>query len=127
MQAEFNFIEHARTAVERIASGLARLRHRLELGNADMGRQHRLTVEHALARLARRHAVLMQHYERMSNASAEALPASWRDFLWCYDEYLQAVREAKCGLAHEEYWDDLANAAALAPPLPAQTDRAASS
>jgi hypothetical protein len=101
MQVTVDLLKHAKTALERSATGLAELSLRLKKSAAGTGRAHRLMVEETVAELARLHAVLTCSYSEMVMAPKEELPALWRRFYVCYDQYLEAARLARTGLAQE--------------------------
>lgn len=73
-----------------------------------MSRQHLGIAEDLLAGLDRRHAIAMDAYRDMEHAGSDALPGLWRRFLECHDDYLEAMRNARCALAEEEYIDNIA-------------------
>lgn len=72
-----------------------------------MSRQRRCYVEGALVDLARRHSFVVDTYREMARAGNDALPQLWQRFLICYDDYMEALRNAKCELAREEYLEDV--------------------
>jgi hypothetical protein len=43
----------------------------------------------------------------LRNAPAGELAGKWRAFLVAYDDYLEAVRRARCDLAQSRYWNEL--------------------
>ena len=101
-QAKGDLLNHAKAAVNRAAESLLDLRARLETPTACLGRQHRLIIEGAVHDLSRRHERLETLYQAMLDASPAELPASWRRFFACYDEYLEALRDAKCTVARDD-------------------------
>ena len=102
MQFNVDLLKHAKTALERSATGLAELSPRLRKSAAGTGRAHRIMVEETVAELSRLHAVLTCSYSDMVVAPKEELPALWRRFYVCYDQYLEAARLARTGLAQED-------------------------
>lgn len=103
-----DLLSHANAAVERSRHSLAELRTSLGTEPASMSRQHRCCVEAALKDCQRRHTLVIDAWREMERHKADAMPELWPRFLVCYDDYLEAVREAKCGLAREEYLDEVA-------------------
>lgn len=95
-------LKHAKAAVERSATGLSELSSRLEKSAAGAGRAHRAAVEDTVGELARLHTMLAGYYSDMVLAPREELPALWRRFYVCYDEYLEAARLAGTGLARDD-------------------------
>ena len=102
MQVTVDLLKHAKTALERSATGLSELSLRLMRSAAGTGRAHRIMVEDTVAELARLHALLTGCYNDMVLAPREELPALWRRFYVCYDQYLEAARLAGTGLAQED-------------------------
>lgn len=122
MQVTVDLLKHAQTALERSATGLSELSLRLKKSAAGMGRAHRIMVEETLAELARLQAVLTECYSDMVLAPKEELPALWRRFYVCYDQYLEAARLAGTGLAQEDRLHGQ-GASALTAQLPAERVR----
>ena len=104
----FDLLGHAKAAVDRTERSLNSLRHDLEAQAATMGRQYRLLASEAVHDLARRHSLLVDLQRRLAQVPQEQAPVVWRRFLTRYDDYLEAVREVKCRLAREEYWESTA-------------------
>ena len=102
MQMPVDQLKHAKAAVERSAIGLSDLSSRLKKGAAGAGRAHRAAVEDTVGDLTRLHTMLSGYYSDMVLAPKEALPALWRRFYVCYDEYLEAARLARTGLARDD-------------------------
>ena len=102
MQMPLDQLKHAKSAVERSAIGLSDLTARLQKGAAGAGRAHRITVEGIVGELARLQTKLASYYSDMVLAPREELPALWRRFYLCYDEYLEAARLARTGLARDD-------------------------
>lgn len=102
-----DLLSHASASVERSRHSLARLRASLDAERANMSRQRRCCVEGALVDLARRHSFVVDTYREMARAGNDALPQLWQRFLICYDDYMEALRNAKCELAREEYLEDV--------------------
>ena len=98
----FDQLKHAKAAVDRAAIGLSDLSSRLEKSAAGAGRAHRAAVEDTVGELARLHTMLAGYYSDMVLAPREELPALWRRFYLCYDEYLEAARLARTGLARDD-------------------------
>lgn len=119
MQVTIDLLKHAKTALERSANTLSELSSRLRKSAAGTGRAHRIMVEETVAELGRLHAVLTCSYNDMVLAPKEDLPALWRRFYVCYDQYLEAARLASTGLAQEDRQQGQ-GVAALAVQLPAQ-------
>jgi hypothetical protein len=101
-----DLLKHARAAVLRATMDLDQVRRELKDATG-MSRPHRLTVEEEVLELTRQLSVLTDRFDEMTKASADDLPSVWRHFLVAYDDYLEAVRRAKCARANEEYLDDL--------------------
>lgn len=99
MLGKADILNHARSAVDGTARSLSEMRMRLE--TAGLSRQHRLVVEGAMHDLSRRHEVLVRLYEAMLDVPASELPTHWQRFFVCYEDYLEAVRDAKCRLVRE--------------------------
>lgn len=102
MQVTVDLLKHAKSALERSATGLSELSLRLKKSAAGTGRAHRIMVEENVAELARLHAVLTCSYNDMLLAPKGDLPALWRRFYVCYDQYLEAARLASTGLSQED-------------------------
>jgi hypothetical protein len=102
MQVTVDLLKHAKTALERSATGVSELSLRLKKSAAGTGRAHRIMVEDTIAELCRLHAVLTCAYSEMVLAPKEELPTLWRRFYVCYDQYLEAARLARTGLAQED-------------------------
>ena len=102
MQVTVDLLKHARTALERSASVLSELSLMLKRSATGTGRAHRIMVEETVAELDRLHAVLTGCYSDMVLAPREDLPVLWRRFYVCYDQYLEAARLARTGLARED-------------------------
>ena len=51
--------------------------------------------------LSRRHEMLAKLYEEMLDVPDSELPTHWQRFFVCYDDYLEAVHDAKCRLVRE--------------------------
>lgn len=94
-----HILNHAKSAVDQTASSLTEMHTRLQ--TAELSRQHRLIVEETLHDLSRRHEILLDLYEGMLDVPANELPTHWQRFFVCYDDYLEAVRDAKCRLVRE--------------------------
>jgi hypothetical protein len=94
-----HILNHAKSAVDQTASSLTQMHARLQ--TAELSRLHRLIVEETLRDLSRRHEILVDLYEGMLDAPADELPTHWQRFFVCYDDYLEAVRDAKCRLVRE--------------------------
>ena len=108
------FLAHADAAVTRTRDSLARLRSALIAQSGTMSSPRQCRVEDLLLDLGRRHSRLANACLAMKEADASAMPSAWRHFLVCYDDYLAAVRDAKCELANEEYIDNMAAKVAAA-------------
>jgi len=94
-----DILNHAKSAVDRTAHSLSKMRARLQA--AELSRQHRLIVDEAMHDLSRRHEMLAKLYEEMLDVPDSELPTHWQRFFICYDDYLEAVRDAKCRLVRE--------------------------
>lgn len=94
-----HILNHAKSAVDQTANSLTEMHKRLQ--SAELTRQHRLIVEDTLHDLSRRHEVLADLYEGMLDAPANELPTHWQRFFVCYDDYLDAVRDAKSRLVRD--------------------------
>ena len=116
-----DLLKHARTAILRAKVDLELVRRELK-DAPGMSRPHRLTVEEEVLELTRQFSVLTDRFDEMVNANSDDLPSLWRHFLVAYDDYLDAVRRAKCARAREEYLDDL-SATAQATGDETQVDR----
>ena len=108
MSPSVEFQAHAEAAVARSRASLTRLRSALVAQMGRMSRPRQCRAEDLLLDLGRRHAKVADACLAMKEADASALPSQWRHFLVCYDDYLEAVRDAKCQLADEEFIDDMA-------------------
>lgn len=94
-----DILNHAKSAVDGTARSLSEMRARVQ--TAGLSRQHRLIAEGAMRDLSHRHEVLVRLYETMLDVPASELPTHWQRFFVCYDDYLEAVRDAKCSLVRE--------------------------
>lgn len=94
-----HILNHARSAVDRTANSLSAMQTRLE--TARLSRQHRLIADEAMHDLGRRHEVLVNLYEEMLGVPESELPTYWQRFFACYDDYLEAVHDAKNRLVRE--------------------------
>lgn len=123
MQATTQLLGHAHAALDRSALMLSEMRQTLCAGHSTMGRRRRDAADEAVFQVARRYRRLVDARNEMDAPSREHFPAAWRRFFTRYDEYLEAVRDAKCALAHEEYWESLGStAAAVASESPRPTE-----
>jgi hypothetical protein len=120
MQVTVDLLKHAQIALERSATGLSELSLQLKKSAAGTGRAHRIMVEETVAELVRLQAVLTECYSDMVVAPKDELPTLWRCFYVCYDQYLEAVRLARTGLAQEDRQNGQ-GAAALTAQLPAES------
>lgn len=94
-----DILNHAKSAVDRTAHSLSKMQARLQA--AGLSRQHRLIVDEAMHGLRHRHEMLARLYEEMLAVPDSELPTHWQRFFACYDDYLEAVRDAKCRLVQE--------------------------
>lgn len=103
MPSKPHLLDHARAAVEHAARTLAELQDAIDSpAAARLGRQHRLLVDGAFLDLGRRQERLSSLYAAMIDASEEQVPACWQRFFACYDEYLEAARDARSRLLRDE-------------------------
>jgi len=94
-----DILNHAKSAVDQTALSLSEMHTRLQ--TAGLSRQHRLMVDEAMHGLSHRHEVLVNLYQEMLDVPDSELPPYWQRFFVCYDDYLEAVRDAKCRLVRE--------------------------
>ncbi|MBB1061466.1 hypothetical protein [Marilutibacter spongiae] len=90
---------HAKAALERTTDVLSGMQARLDA--AGLGHRHRLVADEALRALGRRQAELVVLYEEMLVVPENELPMHWQRFFACYDDFLEAVRDARSRLARE--------------------------
>jgi hypothetical protein len=112
MEATKHLLAHARSALDRSAMLLAEMQQNICSSQSTMGPKRHEAATKTVLELARRYRLLVEAFNGMDGATREELPAGWRRFFSRYDEYLEAIRDAKCSLAREEYWETLSTAAA---------------
>lgn len=112
MEATKHLLAHARSALDRSALLLAEMQQNLYLSQSTVGPRCHEAATRTVLELARRYRLLVDAFNGMDGATREELSAGWRQFFSRYDEYLEAVRDAKCSLAREEYWETLSTTAA---------------
>lgn len=110
-----DLLRHARTAIERAASDLDRIRAELSRNAPSMSRLHRQGLEENARDLSRQLSLLEDRFHDMARAGTAELPVLWRHFFVAYDDYLETARRARCSLAREEYVDAPGVPAPVAP------------
>lgn len=116
MQASAELLKQAKAAVDRAEIGFLDLSSRLKNSAAGRSRAHRIAVENTTGELARLLTVLTVNYSDMVLAPKGELPALWRRFYVCYDEYLEAARLARTWVMEDSLPGPGAASAGALPP-----------